>query len=213
MARSSVAGAGAGRVALSALGVTVAWGLVPLSSGEADVDRMRRRRVAWELVRREARALGAGADLVLDNPCPRCGGPHGPVRVRDSAGAESVRASIAYAGGFAVVAVGPADRVALLGIDAEHVDAAGPESLDRVRPGDPAQVVPRDATRDWVRAEAALKAWGSGIRVDPALVALTPATPDSGWTARLTDAGTPLEVFDLEGPSELVIALACDRAA
>ena len=47
------------------------WAPAPRAGGRAQ-----RRAVAWMLLRELA-----GGDIGIDNPCPRCGGPHGPVRL------------------------------------------------------------------------------------------------------------------------------------
>lgn len=140
-----------------------AWAVVP---GGED-----RRAVAWGLLRG---MLSPGVQL--SNPCPLCGGPHGPVRVVDGV---SELVGVAYARSrtagtvVAVVGVAPAG-VRSFAIDAEFAD-------------DPA----RDAAGaplgfsvvDWVRVEAVLKADGRGVRVDPAVVEVQGA-PDA-WTAQI----------------------------
>ena len=154
-------------------------------------------RVAWgevsdtvsrrEVSRALLSALLPGATFV--SRCPRCGGDHGRIRVSDSDAAVSV----SYAGGWAVAMV--AEGWARAGIDVVPADARG---LDRVLPG-------ADA-RAWARVEAALKADGRGLEVDPARVEVAGGAGDA-WAARV-DEGTWVTGHDLAGPPGLVAAVA-----
>ncbi len=154
-----------------------------------------RRDVAWSLLRE---LLPPGA--TIDNPCPRCGGPHGPVRIQGA----PATASVTYAAGRALVAVctgADAAGIAALGIDAEPIidarrDAAG---LTGVLGAGEASV------RSWTRVEAALKADGRGLRVDPATV--TVDEEPGGWTARVPGGGT-ISGWDAAGPADLVVSVA-----
>ena len=146
--------------------VRLAWAPVP-----ADVPR---REVAWRLLRELA------GDVELRNPCPFCGGPHGPVTLPASPWV----ASVAYAAGYAVVAVAPAAI-----------------RVDRV-------LGPAATPRDWARMEAALKADGRGLRVDPGAVRVRDT--DAGWSADLPGGGK-LIGWDLPGPDGVVVAAAIRR--
>jgi len=162
----------------------VAWRRVP--------EGMLRRDVAWDLLRE---LLPPGSEL--SNPCARCGGPHGAVQV---AGADAV-AGVSYAGDFAVVAVGDAAAVAAIGVDAElAVDPRREAAGMRGVLGDGEASV-----RSWTRVEAALKADGRGLRVDPATVEVH-ETP-GGWTARVPGGGTFLGT-DASAPPDLVVSVA-----
>lgn len=151
-----------------------------------------RRDSAWRVL---AGLLPDGARL--RNPCPRCGGPHGAVVVD---GAPYV-ASVTYAGGWAIAAVAATGDAAALGIDAEPAvdprrDAAGLTGVLGERPA---------TVRDWTRVEAALKADGRGLRVDPAAVALR--SEEGGWTARVPGGGV-LSGWDAGGPPGVVVSVA-----
>lgn len=134
-----------------------------------------RRETAWRLARQMLPASSA-----LSARCPSCGADdHGPVRVSGV----SARASIAYAGDRAVVAVSTDPRVRALGVDAERRrapvrDAAGYDGL--FSSGVPASV------RSWTRVEAVLKALGTGIRRDPRTV--RPSGTGRRWRASVDDA-------------------------
>ncbi|WES64757.1 hypothetical protein P0L94_01500 [Microbacter sp. GSS18] len=163
--------------------VALAWARVPTAAA--------RREAAWRLVRELA-----GADAAIANPCPRCGGPHGPVVL---AGDER-RVSVAYSGDLAVAALA-APPVVALGIDAEPADrdvtglgfGTGPATAATVR--------------DWVRAEAVLKADGRGLRVDPAAVGVRVAG-DGRMLARVGADGEEYRVLDLAGPDGHVVSAA-----
>ncbi|WP_345799875.1 chemotaxis protein CheY [Microbacterium sp. AZCO] len=169
-------------------GVRIAWRAIPHG--------MPRRDAAWGLL---VSMLPASARL--SNPCPRCGGPHGPVRVE---GADAV-ASVSYAGELAVVAVGDSRAIGI-GIDAEpesdpRRDAAGLDGV--LGPGEA-------SLRAWTRVEAALKADGRGLRVDPATVRVRD-TP-SGWIADVPDGGA-FEGWDAEGPTGVLVSVAVRRVS
>lgn len=164
--------------------VDVAWRRI--------ADGMPRREAAWGLLRE---LLPARARL--SNPCARCGGPHGAVRVEGAA----FVASVSYAGDFAVVAVGDATAVSAIGVDAELADDPRREAV-----GMHGLLGRGDASvRSWTRVEAALKADGRGLRVDPAAVRID-ERPD-GWTATVPGGGI-LFGTDAAGPAALVVSVA-----
>lgn len=165
-------------------GVTVSWRRI--------ADGMPRREAAWALLRELLPAA-----VRLSNPCARCGGPHGAVRIE---GADFV-ASVSYAGEYAVVAVGDRAAVSAIGVDAEPADdprrdAAGMEGV--LGRGEA-------SVRSWTRVEAALKADGRGLRVDPATVRID-ETPD-GWTAAVPGGGLFFGA-DVAAPPALVVSVA-----
>jgi 4'-phosphopantetheinyl transferase len=164
-------------------GLRVAWREAP--------ERSRRRDVAWRLLRELL------PDAELSNPCPRCGGPHGPVSV---AGVDA-RASVTYAAGLAIVAAVPSEEADAVGVDAEAL-ADGRRDVE----GLDGALGRRGATiRDWTRVEAALKADGRGLRVDPSLVVV--ATDEAGWSAAVPGA-RPLRGWDVAGPEGTVVSVA-----
>ena len=138
-----------------------------------------RREVAWELLRTLV------GDVPIANPCPFCGGPHGPVQLPGS----PWRASVSYAGDLAVVGVVPVADIGAFGLDAERGD---------------------DSVRAWTRVEAALKADGRGVRVDPEAVVVT-ADAD-GWTAVVPALGGEAPRIyrgrDAAAPDGVVISVA-----
>lgn len=166
------------------LEVMIAWRTIP--------DGSPRRDTAWALL---TDLLPAGASLT--NPCPRCGGPHGPVRVT---GADAA-ASVSYAGDLAVVAIADSSAVTALGLDAELAtdpprDAAGLEGLLGAGAA---------SIRAWTRVEAALKADGRGLRVEPATVVVDETA--EGWRAAVPGGGT-FEGRDAEGPPGVLVSVA-----
>lgn len=162
--------------------VRLAWAPLPPTAD--------RRAVAWDLVRGML-----GPDARLDNPCPRCGGPHGGLVVSGV----PAHAGVAYAGGFAVAATARADVAAAVGVDAESASrgARAPAGVGRV--------LARGADiRDWTRVEATLKALGTGLRTDPSLVRVE--TSAGAWTARVGTVA--LRGVDLDGPPGVVVSAA-----
>ncbi|MGZ0713054.1 chemotaxis protein CheY (plasmid) [Coraliomargarita sp. W4R53] len=152
-----------------------------------------RREVAWSLIRSIV-----GDSILISNPCPHCGGPHGPVHL-DASG---IRASVSYAGETALVAVvfGDYDGFA---IDAEplHSPTRDAASLEGVL-GSRTDVT----VRDWIRVEAALKADRRGLRVDPATVVVSTDSAAS-WSALLPDS-PPIAGWDITGPEDIAVSAA-----
>lgn len=158
---------------------------------------VRWRAIAADTPRREvSRALLTellpGARFV--SRCAACGGDHGRVRVEGS----SLHASIAYVPGWAVVAVVPSEVARHVGVDAVPADAAG---WERVATG---------GARAWARIEAALKADGRGLRVDPDRIDVRDEA--DGWWARV-DGGPRLLGFDVAGPPDVLVSVALEPAA
>jgi 4'-phosphopantetheinyl transferase len=113
-------------------------------------------------------------------------------------------ASVTYAGNFAIIGVARQDAATSLGIDGEPAvdprrDAVGLGGV--LGPGRTADV------RAWTRVEAALKADGRGLRVDPGLVEVTARA--GGWTARVPGREQTLRGLDLgDGPPGVVLSAA-----
>jgi 4'-phosphopantetheinyl transferase len=155
-------------------GLRTAWRTVPRGTP--------RREVAWALLRELV------GDVPIANPCPFCGGPHGPVQLPGS----PWRASVSYAGDLAVVGVVPSAGIGAFGLDAEDVAKTGDLDL-----------------RAWTRVEAALKADGRGIRVDPETVVVT--THPDGWTAVVPGPDAEPRVYrgrDAAAPDRVLIGVA-----
>ncbi len=166
-------------------GLRLAWGRVP-------VDRAARRSVAWALLRTLLADAGA-PDAVLTNPCPTCGGPHGPVQVDD----KRWFASVTYAGATAVVGILPRAGAAGFALDAEPLH----DSVREAAGGAPGGL------RRWVRVEAALKTTGFGLRVDPASIELV-EDHDDRWTARIPGAAHIVHGADVDGPAATLVCAA-----
>ena len=154
-----------------------------------------RREHAWRLL---AGMLPRGAELA--NPCPRCGGAHGPVVVAHA----PFVASVTYAGGYAVAAVAATTDAAALGIDAEpeHDARRDTAGMNGVLGGGEATV------REWVRVEAALKADGRGLRVDPATVAVVVVAPRPDHWRASVPGGSVYTGWDVPGPPGVVVSVA-----
>ena len=142
---------------------------------------------------------GGDSACWLSKVCPECGGPHGPVRLSTA----GLRGAVAYAGTIAVAAVTDLPGSGF-GIDAEAAvdprrDTAGLRGV--LGPGSEPSV------RDWVRVEAALKATGRGLRIDPATVVVSP-DQDGSWTATVPGLPHPLLGWDLAGPPAVLLSAA-----
>jgi 4'-phosphopantetheinyl transferase len=152
-----------------------------------------RRDIAWALLTDLAGRRRGTVPIV--NPCPRCGGPHGPV-VLDGT---DLLGSVSYTGDVAVAAVIPAAAAAGFGIDAESAnswdDTPGREVLGR----------PADL-REWTRVEAALKADGRGLRVEASRVVVAPAP--AGWRATVPGSAGVMLGWDVPAPAPLVVSAA-----
>lgn len=155
-------------------------------------DHDERRRTAWGLL-----ADLAGAEATVTNPCPRCGGPHGPVTLT---GVPFV-ATVSYAAGYAVVALADSARFQAVGVDAAAEPSAWGAPLDFTG------VLPEGAgLRDWVRVEAVVKADRRGLAVDPGRVRIR----DGGcrWRARIPGRWDRVRGVDLPGPPGVLVSLA-----
>jgi 4'-phosphopantetheinyl transferase len=135
------------------------------------------------------------ADVRLDYRCDQCGTAHGRPTVAGPRAAQGWRVSLAHAGDRVVVA---ASRDGAVGVDVEPVSAVGfagfadvaltvaeAELLAAART-DAARA--RLGTQLWTRKEAALKARGVGLTVDPRTV--DAVTGPKGLTVTDLDVGT-----------------------
>ncbi|MCC4908868.1 4-phosphopantetheinyl transferase [Microbacterium sp. cx-59] len=132
--------------------------------------------------------------VVRAGPCARCGGAHGRPHVEG--GLDEV--SVAYAAGRAFVAAVSRSVATAVGIDAEAGAPDAPARIDRMRP--------ETTLREWTRIEAALKADGRGLTLDPALVRIRTAA--DGWTAFVPGRSAPIVGRDLDGPAGVVLSVA-----
>ncbi|WP_439901301.1 4'-phosphopantetheinyl transferase family protein [Microbacterium azadirachtae] len=166
-------------------GVRVAW--APVSSGD-------RRETADALIRALAAELAPGSDLHIVRRCPVCGGPHG----RPVLPSAPVRASIAYAEPWTVVAVAAADDIAALGIDAEPA-AAALDLAALFTAADPPDL------RRWTQIEAVLKADGRGLLIPPDRVRF------AGDGAATVPGGGEYRILPVPAGAELLVSLAVRR--
>ncbi len=166
-------------------GLRLAWGSVPPG-------RIARRAAAWELLRSLLADAGA-PDAVLTNPCPHCGGPHGPVQVHGA----PWWAAVTYAGATAVVGILPRDAADAFALDAEPLHDPVREAAGGAPGG----------LRRWVRAEASLKALGWGLRIDPASIDAADLD-DERWAAKIPGAPLTVRGRDLDGPPAVLVCAA-----
>jgi len=144
------------------------------------------------------RIRGAG-EVLIDSRCDRCGLDHGRPRTA------GVALSVSHAGDLVVVAA--AAGSARLGVDVEAVTAAG-------RVAELRSLFPDGAAPDlagWTRVEAAVKADGRGLEVDPGSVILREGRGDVNprvWSAVLPGRGRRIEVTTLSGPPGHVLSVA-----
>lgn len=122
--------------------------------------------------------------------CPSCrnhrGPGHGAPQYQLPSGDTAVRASLSRSGDWCLLAVTFDDNITGIGVDIEEKSRAGFGGFDSVAltanerdqlEGGPATAAAASRTRLWVRKEAVLKALGTGLATDPALVDVSGATP------------------------------------
>ncbi len=129
--------------------------------------------VAWLLEEAQRRT---GRDCVLSRRCPRCGSTdHGRPELRDPDGQRVPgTVSLARSREHGVSLAAWTAEAAGLGVDLEVAGRPFPEYDDVARhPHEPP--AGGGALRQWVRKEAALKALGTGLALDPRAVLLGPA--------------------------------------
>lgn len=164
-------------------------------------------------------ALLAGVDdasVTIVQRCPDCGGPHGRPVVMAPAAARDIGVSVAHAGEQHVVAAVHGRRI---GVDAERADTPV-ERIAALREllGGPAgrsarELLGADARgapallRRWTQIEAALKADGRGLRVEPGTVDVD----DASATAVVPGGERVYDLHDVELDDRLVVTLAIER--
>lgn len=156
-------------------------------------------RAGRRLLRDLILSLGGSTAAPIDSACARCGGDHDVPRT------PGFVLSVSHAPDLVVVA---AVRGSMpMAVDVEP-DTAG----ERARELAPL-FAPRPAPdlAEWTRIEAAIKADGRGVAIDPAAVRLLPdpsgATPREWWAA-LPDRPTRLRVATLQGPAGYTLSAA-----
>jgi len=160
-----------------------------------------RRATAYALTRRAVGQVLAErpADVGLDRTCPRCGQAHGRPRVKRDAG---LHLSVSHARPTrdgreaAPVVVVAVTRLAPVGIDLLFAPETAFPGFDAVarHPDDAASPDDESRARLWARKEAALKAIGTGLDIDPASF---PA-PRPGAVTRIGPDRVPVALADLE---------------
>lgn len=140
---------------------------------------------------------GEGVDAAhvsLRAVCPRCGGPHGAPMIEGA----SLVASLSHSGDISVAALADSHLIAAIGIDIEPDDAS-PERRAAIVGLTSAE--PAEALRHWTRVEAALKADGRGLRVDPESVRMSaPRHPLAAASATIAGSPHVYDLFDVPGP-------------
>lgn len=129
--------------------------------------------------------------LSLVHRCLRCGSQaHGVPALTHNGRPLPLAASVSRASGIVLAGWG---QVAGLGVDVERAGTATDTALDELL-RHPSELPYLDATartQAWVRKEAALKAWGSGLNIEPARVLI------AGTTATTPAHPEPVELTDL----------------
>jgi 4'-phosphopantetheinyl transferase len=141
--------------------------------------------------------------------CPRCGSStHGAPRVRGLA----VAVSLSYAGNMVAAAAVRKTDAAAIGVDIEPEASAArvSELAPLFSPAPPPDL------REWTLIEAALKADGRGLNVEPSTLVLGGVAGSAigdGLTAVLPGRAEPVVVVAVEGPGGFVLSLAVVAAA
>ncbi|MHA7861996.1 4'-phosphopantetheinyl transferase family protein [Tessaracoccus sp. Y36] len=145
------------------MSLTVGETTIRVAHGDGDAHDLLIKAVA------EARRLDP-ADLRVSHRCHHCGSAaHGVPTLTLHGETLPLAVSLSRADGVVLVAFG---RAAALGVDIEAAEAAADPALDRVLRHRIEAPYPDAAARTaaWVRKEAALKAWGCGLHVEPSSV-------------------------------------------
>ena len=157
------------------------------------------------LARREiGRVVGRSPEsLRFDRTCPDCGRQHGAPRLLDDPG---LHVSLSRTRDVVALAL---SRSGPVGVDVEAVHAVafggyGDVALHPDERGHGTGEL-RDVTT-WVRKEAALKALGLGLRVDPT----TFATPTPGIATDVVPGMPSVKVIDLDVPRAYAAAVALE---
>jgi 4'-phosphopantetheinyl transferase len=147
----------------------------------------------------------SAASLTFDRTCPDCGRQHGAPRLLDE---PALHVSLSRTRSLVALALSRSGRV---GVDVEDLDGARFAGYEAVAllPDERACAArgPADVTA-WVRKEAALKALGSGLRLDPT----TFATPSPGVPAQVAPRMPWVTVVDLDVPAPYAAAVALEAA-
>lgn len=164
--------------------------------------------VLHALARREVgRLVGRPpGSLRFDRTCPDCDRQHGAPRLLDDPGLHLSLSRTRAVVALAVSRSGP------VGVDVEVVDAVSFDGYDDValHPDERDHVTSElTAAAGWVRKEAALKALGVGLRVDPASF----VTPAPGVPTRVVPGRPPVTVVDVDVPGAYAVAVALESAA
>ncbi|MEO7753488.1 MAG: 4'-phosphopantetheinyl transferase superfamily protein [Terracoccus sp.] len=136
----------------------------------------------------------APASVAFSRSCDRCGAAHGRPRVL---GQPAVHLSLSRTPDLVAVAL---SSDAPVGVDVERVSSVGFEGFDLVAAHPSERLSGRtdtDRAVSWVRKEAALKALGVGLRIDPETV----VTPQPGRPLTLVGTDSPVSVLDLDPAS------------
>lgn len=168
----------------------IAWREVPASADRREVSRA----LLTEL---------AGEPLELVQRCARCGAEHhGALRVAGPGPQVSVAYAVSRTGAPTLAVAAVAVGGAAIGVDAEYAvdavrDAAGVGALLGPAGG---------GIRGWVRVEAALKADGRGLGVDPADVRVRAL--GRRWRAHVPGRALPVRGRDVAAPPGVLISVA-----
>jgi 4'-phosphopantetheinyl transferase len=173
-------------------GVVLGWRATSTTQGSG---RSPEARAAGRQLLAEALGLLGAAGTRIRQHCPVCDADdHGPLA------SDGHVLSVSYAPGLVVAAAAEATVVRSLGVDVERNAGALPSLTALFAPAPPPDAA------GWTAIEAALKADGRGLRVDPASVVV-----EAGWV-RVSGRDRPFEVTAVSAPAGYVISLAIDPA-
>lgn len=166
-----------------------------------------RRRVGRSLLVRLIDELAPGADAALETRCAVCGhADHGPPRPVSA----PVVVSVSYADPLVIAAAVRREDACAVGVDVEQARAGALDELAPLfAPAGPPDIA------SWTLIEAALKADGRGIRVEPSAVRLaaapTPTLLPDARLAHLPGRADPLEVAPVAGPDGYALSVCVAR--
>lgn len=152
------------------------------------------------LIRELVLRLGGGPAVTLDSACPRCGDDHAAPRT------PGFMLSVSHADDLVAVAVSTGTTPVGVDIEPDSAAARVAELAPMFAPG------PAPDLAGWTQIEAAVKADGRGLEIDPGTVVVRPEPLGPGspqvWSVTLPGRPQRLQAATLPGPAGFTLSVA-----